>query len=66
MELTNATDGLYTLLTAIFEERSNYLLVIFFISSFSFLLSLLKLSYTKKHNAYNLYRISYALRVFTM
>ena len=31
----------------------------FFISSFSLLLSLLKLSCTKKHGVYNQYRISY-------
>ena len=33
----------------------------FFISSFSFLLSLFKLSFTKKNHVYNLYRISYTL-----
>ena len=33
-----------------------------FISSFSFLLSILKLSYTKKNHVYNLYRMSYTLR----
>ena len=37
------------------------LFYIFFISSFSFLLSLFKLSCTKKHHVYNLYRISYSL-----
>ena len=33
-----------------------------FISSFSFLLSILKLSGTKKNHVYNLYRMSYTLR----
>ena len=37
------------------------LFYIFFISSFSFLLSLFKLSCTTKHYVYNLYRVSYTL-----
>ena len=37
------------------------LLYIFFISSFSFLLSIFKLLCTKKHNVYNLYCISTTL-----
>ena len=41
--------------------KSFLLFYIFFLSSFSFLISFFKLSYKKKHNFFSLYRISYTL-----
>ena len=51
----------YRTTSQILTLNSFSLFYIFFISSFSFLLSLFKFSCTMKHHTYNLYRISHTL-----